>query len=99
MNEHIDESIYGPIVEQFSETSIDFEEVGKLIVAACSRLDKGKLDMDKKTIAKNALLLVLGLIHKDEPVDKIGEELWNLSNEEIKTKIDEFKEMLFVDSC
>ncbi len=79
-----EDQIYLPIVSQFVEKDVDYELIGKIIVNACKSFDLENQEVDPKAVVKNALLLILGLIHKDEPVDKIGKDMSMLSPEEVK---------------
>lgn len=73
----IEDQIYGSIVSMYQDKeSVDYEKVGKLIVEACTAIeahaDDSNEEIDPRVIVKNALLLILGLLHKDEPIDNYG---------------------------
>ncbi|MHA1680745.1 MAG: hypothetical protein ACTSUE_07040 [Promethearchaeota archaeon] len=82
----IEESIYLPIIQQFSEEKVDYELIGKIIVEACRGLEQVNADngIDPKTIVKNALLLILGLIHKNQPLEEYGSDMDELDQERIE---------------
>jgi hypothetical protein len=87
------ERLYLSIVEQFDEDKLDFELIGKIIVEVCREIKTNGDKLQFDTIAQNALLLILGLIHKDKPVEEFGDDLWSLDPSEIARKIIEFKEV------
>jgi hypothetical protein len=79
----IEDAIYGSIVSLYQDKeAIDYEKVGKLIVEACTAIEAHAEDtneeIDPRIIVKNALLLILGLLHKDEPIDNYGTDFKNL---------------------
>nr|MDO8119447.1 hypothetical protein [Candidatus Sigynarchaeota archaeon] len=86
-----EEQVYFPIVSQFGEKDIDYEFIGKIIVDACNAIDDENQDVDPKAIVKNALLLILGLIHKNEPVDKLGKDISSLGPDEVRRIEDDLK--------
>ncbi|MFX0102075.1 MAG: hypothetical protein ACFFCS_21090 [Candidatus Hodarchaeota archaeon] len=93
MSMKIPETLYMEIVQQFDDDDVDYERIGKVIVSVCREIhtngDKLKFD----TVAQNALLLILGLIHKDEPIEEFGNDLWELDPSEIAKRLVEFKEV------
>lgn len=85
----LEDQIYGSIVNLYQEKEgIDYEKVGKLIVEACTAIeahaDDINEDIDPRSIVKNALLLILGLLHKDEPIDNYGIEFKNLPPSKVR---------------
>ena len=79
----IEDQIYGSIVSLYQDKeAVDYEKVGKLIVEACTAIEAHAGDsneeIDPRVIVKNALLLILGLLHKDEPIDNYGTDFKSL---------------------
>ena len=82
----LEEQIYFPIVNQFTQSSVDFEMLGKIIVDVCAGLEaagEDVADLQPRALVKNALLLILGLLHKDAPVDNYGKDIASLPPEDI----------------
>jgi hypothetical protein len=84
----IEDQIYGSIVSLYQDKeAIDYEKVGKLIVEACTAIEAHadtNESIDPRTIVKNALLLILGLLHKDEPIDNYGTDFKNLPDRKMR---------------
>ena len=83
----IEEQIYPSILNMFSDAEVDYEKVGKIIVEVCSTLDAegdDETSTDPKTVVKNALMLILGLLHRDEPIDEIGVDFKSLPPAKIR---------------
>ncbi|MEX2683180.1 MAG: hypothetical protein Q6373_016465 [Candidatus Sigynarchaeota archaeon] len=78
----LEDQIYGSIVNLYqNKGAVDYEKVGKLIVEVCTAIEAHAVndeDIDPRTIVQNALLLILGLLHKDEPIDNYGTDFKNL---------------------
>ncbi len=78
----IEDQIYGSIMSLYQDKdAVDYEKVGKLIVEVCTAIEAHTAEeeeIDPRTIVKNALLLILGVLHKDEPIDNYGTEFKNL---------------------
>ncbi|MBN2154124.1 MAG: hypothetical protein JW839_21895 [Candidatus Lokiarchaeota archaeon] len=77
-----EDQIYSSIVSLYHDKGgVDYEKVGKLIVEACTAIEAhadNEENIDPRDIVKNALLLILGLLHKDEPIDNYGTDFKNL---------------------
>lgn len=83
----IEEQIYPSILNMFSDTVVDYEKVGKIIVEVCSSLEAEGDDettIDTMIVVKNALMLILGLLHRDEPIEEIGIDFKNLPPAKIR---------------
>jgi len=83
----LEEQIYPSILSMFAETEIDYEKLGKLIVEVCSSIEAEGDDesiLDPKNVVTNALMLILGLLHKDEPIDEIGVDFKSLPTAKIR---------------
>lgn len=83
----LEEQVYFPIVNQFSQSNVDFELLGRIIVDVCGALEAAEeapADVQPRNLVKNALLLILGLLHKNAPVDSYGRDIASLSPEDIE---------------
>nr|MDO8086933.1 hypothetical protein [Candidatus Sigynarchaeum springense] len=84
----IEDQIYGSIMSLYQdENAVDYEKVGKLIVEVCTAIEAhsaDEQDIDPRTVVKNALLLILGLLHRDEPIDNYGTEFKKLPAKKIR---------------
>lgn len=87
------ETLYLSIVEQFEEDELDYKRIGEIIVEVCREIKTNGDRLKFDTVAQNALLLILGLIHKDEPIEEFGNDLWELEPSEIAKKLVEFKDV------
>jgi hypothetical protein len=78
----IEDQIYGSIVNLYQDKgAVDYEKIGMLIVEACTAIEAeadSSENIDPRMVVKNALLLILGLLHKDEPIDNYGTDFKNL---------------------
>nr|MDO8114717.1 hypothetical protein [Candidatus Sigynarchaeota archaeon] len=83
----IEEQIYSTIMGLYADKEgVDYEKVGKLIVEVCSAIEaeaQGE-NVDPKDIVKNALLLILGLLHKNDPIDNFGTDFRNLPASKVR---------------
>ena len=78
----VEEQFYLPIIKLFDgKKEVDYTKLGRLIVEVCSAIEKenNPAKVDPKNIVRNSLLLILGLLHKDEPIDTFGKEINDLS--------------------
>ena len=91
---NLEDQLYMPIIEQFKKDKIDYEFIGKIIVDICNKLDIKSVNINPKTIMKNALLLVLGLIYKDEPIETYGDDISELDRSTINKIRKEIKDIL-----
>lgn len=64
----MEKKYYDPLVEQFFCDDVDMEAIAKIITHACK---------EEGNITTNTLLLATGLLHKDEPIEAFGQELWS----------------------
>jgi hypothetical protein len=83
----IEEQIYPSILNLFSDKEVDYEAIGKIIVEVCSSIEAESGDEsnpDPKTVVKNALMLILGLLHRDAPIDEIGVDFKSLPAAKIR---------------
>lgn len=83
--EKYEEDLYLPIIKEFGKENIDYALIGKVIVDVCHELGDLNENTDPKIIVKNALLLVLGLLHRNKPVEDYGKDLWSLDEDNIET--------------
>jgi len=77
----LEDQIYMRVIESFTGMSeIDHEVLEKLIADTCTAVeaeeDGNKIDVD--VVVRNVLLLILGLLHKDKPIDNLGQDLYAL---------------------
>ncbi|MHA1370432.1 MAG: hypothetical protein ACTSRA_12030 [Promethearchaeota archaeon] len=88
----LEENIYIPIIELFKNKDVDYEKIGKLIINACNLLEcQSNVDIDERVIIRNALLLILGLIYKDEPIENLGKDIHALSSNEVNRIIEDIR--------
>ncbi len=84
----IEDQIYGSIVSLYQDKGgVDYEKVGKLIVEVCTAIEahaSNDENIDPRTIVQNALLLILGLLHKDEPIDNYGTDFKSLPTSKVR---------------
>jgi hypothetical protein len=73
-----EEQVYSSILNLFSRKDVDHEEIAKIIVKICSAIEIENENADLKTVVKNALLLILGLLHKDKSMDDFGVDFKSL---------------------
>jgi F420-0:gamma-glutamyl ligase-like protein len=93
----IEEQIYPSILNMFSNTQVDYERISKIIVDVCASIETeehDELNPDPKTMVKNVLLLILGLLHLNKPIDEIGVDLKTLPKA-IITKINRDLQEIF----
>jgi len=67
-----EEQVYSSILNLFSRKDVDYEEIAKIIVKICSAIEIENENADLKTVVRNALLLILGLLHEDRSIDEFG---------------------------
>ena len=85
------EQIYDDILKLFNE--MDYEKVGRLMIEACNLIELNNgATVNKKDVIRNALLLLLGAMHKEEPLEEIGRDFWELDKNSIKKFLKEFKD-------
>ncbi|HME52353.1 MAG TPA: hypothetical protein VKM55_09060 [Candidatus Lokiarchaeia archaeon] len=92
----LEEMIYPSILNMFSDTEVDYEKLGKIIVDVCSSIEAEGDDetiTDPKTVVKNALMLILGLLHRDEPIDEFGVDFKSLPAAKIRKITRDLQEM------
>ena len=70
-----EEQVYSSILNLFSKKDVDHEEIAKIIVKICSAIEIDNENADLKNVVKNALLLILGLLHKDKSIDDLGVDI------------------------
>ncbi|HME52542.1 MAG TPA: hypothetical protein VKM55_10015 [Candidatus Lokiarchaeia archaeon] len=83
----IEEQIYPSILKMFSNPEVDYEKISNIIVDVCSSIEtegNNENSADPKTVVKNALMLILGLLHMNKPIDEIGVDLKTLPAAKIK---------------
>jgi len=90
-----EEQVYSSILNLFSRKDVDHEEIAKIIVKICSAIEIENENADLKTIVKNALLLILGLLHKDKSIDTIGMDIKAISTD-MRRKITRDLQEIFI---
>jgi len=83
----IEEQIYPSILNMYSDKEVDYEAVGKIIVEVCSSIEAEGDDEnnpDPKNVVTNALMMILGLLHRDAPIDEIGVDFKTLPPAKIR---------------
>jgi hypothetical protein len=88
-----EETIYINILREYVKDGIDFETVGHLIVDACNVVKETTEEVDPRNIVRNALLLVLAMLHKNEPIENLGKDIWSMSKTEIKKNLAKMKDL------
>jgi len=73
-----EEQVYSSILDLFSRKDVDLEEIAKIIVKICSAIEIENENADLRNVVKNALLLILGLLHKDKAIDEFGMDIESL---------------------
>jgi hypothetical protein len=94
----IEEQIYPSIVNMFSDADVDYVKISKVIVDVCSSIEAGSGDddgADPKTVVKNVLILILGLLHKNKAIDEIGVDLATLPAAKIQKITRDLQDLFF----
>ncbi len=73
-----EEEVYSSILNLFSRKDVDHVEIAKIIVKICYAIEIENENADLKTVVKNAILLILGLLHKDRSMDGFGMDFKSL---------------------
>jgi len=88
-----EEQVYASIVNLFANKEANYKDIAKIIVEVCSAIEIGGGNVDPKAVEKNALLLILGLLHKDKPNREYGVDLKSLPETKMRKIIRDLQDI------
>ncbi|MHA1791141.1 MAG: hypothetical protein ACTSVI_00770 [Promethearchaeota archaeon] len=94
---NLERELYFPIIDEYKNNQPNLNLILKKIITVFS--DKNSNEIRKSlyssSIRRNMLLLALGVMHRNRPIDDFGKDIWSLPRQKL-IKIQEDLEAAFL---
>ncbi len=88
-----EEQLYLPLIDQYASGRVDLKRISQSIIDACSATEVNCGKVEPGIAIRNTLMLALGLIHNESPIDVDGNDLWEIEKKEREKRIKELRSL------